>query len=362
MDNNCSKNNEVEHRRIQSLVEYRIINTPQERAFDRIVSLAAIIFRVPIVLINFVDADRLWIKAHIGIASTSSLPREATICAHAIQQSGLLVVNGIEDPVYQQFGHIHEITDNLQFYAAMPLQTAKGYNIGTLCILDTQPRVLSDDDQQIMQHLAALVIDELDLRLAIEQRQQAEQLSSVAMNDAIHARMLATTDALTRLSNRRAFEEDGEFIRLCVATGRISDTVVVMLDVDGLKAVNDTYGHQAGDRLLQTFAECLSEQFRLDDRLYRIGGDEYALVLTSTSIAEIASLPERLRDVVARVRERIGVATVDVSVGAASLREVGCQWGTAVRLADERMVQTEKCSQNALKSCKNTDIVQYGRY
>lgn len=337
MNIGCSKYNNTEYKRIQSLVEYHILDTTYDRVFEKIISLAAIIFKVPIVLINFIDADRLWIKAHIRIESTLSIPRDVTICTHAIQQSDLFVVNGTEDPVYQQFGHIHEMTDNLQFYAAMPLQTAKGYNIGTLCILDTQPRVLRDDDQQIMRHLAALVIDELDLRLAIQQRQQAEQLRSIAMNDAIRARMLATIDELTRLSNRRAFEEDGECIRRCVAMGRISDTVVVILDVDGLKAVNDTYGHQAGDRLLQTFAECLSEQFRLDDRLYRIGGDEYALVLTSTSIAEVVSLPARLSDVVARVRERTGIATVDVSVGAASLREVGCQWGTAVRLADERM-------------------------
>ncbi|EYB68690.1 PAS/PAC sensor-containing diguanylate cyclase [Deinococcus phoenicis] len=153
-----------------------------------------------------------------------------------------------------------------------------------------------------------------------------------------HARIrqLANEDALTGLGNRRAFEADltRELARanrhaLCLG--------VVMVDLDGLKAVNDRRGHAYGDELLLAFGQALAAAFRSEDRAYRLGGDEFAVLLAqSTQVGEPA-VRERVARSVAAVRAR-GFPEVGASFGAAYFPGDGA--GEAlVRLADARMYE-----------------------
>lgn len=157
-----------ESERLNSLREYQILDTPPDGNFDRITALAANIFKVPIAIISLVDADRIWFKSHHGLP-VKQIDRDPGLCASAILSNDLYIIeNAKNDPrcltnplVAGEFG--------LQFYAATPLQTEENYNLGTLCIIDKNPRLFSQDERVILRQLGEIVMDEMNLRLAIRE-------------------------------------------------------------------------------------------------------------------------------------------------------------------------------------------------
>ncbi len=151
--------------RIAAINRYDILDTPPDGAFDRITSLAARVFGVPIAIVSVVDRDRIWFKSHHGL-DLEQVDRAPGLCASAILHDGPWIVNDAPtDPralanplVAGQFG--------LKFYAGVPLKVAGGYNLGTLCILDFEPREMTDDETSTLQDLGEMVIGELELRLS----------------------------------------------------------------------------------------------------------------------------------------------------------------------------------------------------
>lgn len=158
--------NEAE--RLQTLKKYQLLDTPEDGTFDRITALAAIIFKVPVAIISLVDTDRIWFKSQHGL-NVKQINRDPGLCASAILSNELYIIeNAKEDPrslanplVAGEFG--------LRFYAAAPLHTEENHNLGTLCILDKEPRSFSKDDRQILKHLGDIVMDEMNLRLAVRE-------------------------------------------------------------------------------------------------------------------------------------------------------------------------------------------------
>ena len=156
--------NEVE--RLIALKRYDILDTPPDGSFQRIVALASKMFNMPIALISLVDHDRIWFKAKYGLDSVEQISRDPGLCASAILSADLyLIENAIEDPrcmanplVCGEFG--------LRFYAAAPLRTQEGYNLGTLCIIDRAQRYLNNQQKEMLEDLAQIVVDEMELRLA----------------------------------------------------------------------------------------------------------------------------------------------------------------------------------------------------
>ena len=157
-----------EEKRIEALRRYAILDTPADGNFDRITHLAATIFKVPIAIISLVDTDRIWFKSHYGL-SINQINRDPGLCASAILSSDVYVIgDACSDPrslanplVAGEFG--------LRFYAAVPLQTQDNYNLGTLNIIDKQPRTLTEDEKEILSQLAQVVMDEMELRLALRE-------------------------------------------------------------------------------------------------------------------------------------------------------------------------------------------------
>ncbi|MCU1531729.1 MAG: serine/threonine protein kinase [Arthrobacter sp.] len=153
-----------EEGRMRAVERYRILDTPEDGAFDRIAALAARIFSVPVAIVSVVDHDRIWFKAHHG-TEVSAIGRDPGLCASAILQDETWIVeNAVTDPrtlanplVAGEFG--------LQFYAGVPLRTPDGYNLGTFCILDREPRAFTAEDAQTLKDLAAIVMNDLELRL-----------------------------------------------------------------------------------------------------------------------------------------------------------------------------------------------------
>jgi GAF domain-containing protein len=148
-----------EKERLEALAGLRMLDTPPEERFDRIIRLAARIFEVPISYISLVDARRQWFKARHGIALTQT-PRAVSFCSHAILRDEPLIVPDLAADF--RFANSPLVTDEprARFYAGVPLAIGDA-RVGTLCILDTKPRALSDREVQILRDLAALAESEL---------------------------------------------------------------------------------------------------------------------------------------------------------------------------------------------------------
>ena len=149
-----------EQRRIAALRQYGILDTPNEPCFDRIAAMAARIFDVPIALITFVDTDRVWFKSAYGFDQRET-PREGTICDRTINFDTIQVV---EDTLKDELLACQPAMDGIRFCAAAPLTDLLGYRLGTLCILDEEPRQFDEDDRRTLNDLALLVMDAIQLR------------------------------------------------------------------------------------------------------------------------------------------------------------------------------------------------------
>jgi GAF domain-containing protein len=128
-----------EDARLDRLRSYEIIDTPREHRFDRLVFMAAQIMKTPIAMVTFVEADRQWFKAGVGL-SMRDTPRDVAFCNHTILQSGVFVVEDArEDP---RFANNPLVTGapHVRFYAGVPLMSFDGLPVGTLCVVDRQPR------------------------------------------------------------------------------------------------------------------------------------------------------------------------------------------------------------------------------
>lgn len=188
-----------EYERLLELARYDILDTAPETAFDRLTRLAARTLRVPMAVLNFVDQDRQWGKSCFGLSDTTA-PRSDSFCAWTILSDEVLAVpDTSHDP---RFHDNRQVTGepHIRMYAGAPLITPGGYRLGTICVVDTEARVLSQDDQAALQDLAALVVDELELRLrnrALEAQvdQQGRQLQQLQQTVA-HAEVLEEVIAL----------------------------------------------------------------------------------------------------------------------------------------------------------------------
>jgi GAF domain-containing protein len=155
-----------EQERLAAVRRYGILDTPKDGAFDRITRLAAAILEMPIAIVTIVDHDRIWFKSAEGLDGVEEIGRDPGLCASAILADEAWVIDDAKvDPralanplVAGEFG--------LRFYAGSALRTSDGYNLGTLCVIDKEPRTLSDEQVRVLDDLAALVVDELELRLA----------------------------------------------------------------------------------------------------------------------------------------------------------------------------------------------------
>jgi hypothetical protein len=156
---------EVEVERLAAVRRYDILDTPRDGAFDRITELASSLFGVPISIVSIVDTDRIWFKSHHGVEAEET-SRDPGLCASAILADDIYVVEDAKADPRTLANPLVAGALGLRFYAGQPLVTAEGYRLGTLCIIDRQPRQLSVEEAVTLRTLAATVMDSLELRLA----------------------------------------------------------------------------------------------------------------------------------------------------------------------------------------------------
>jgi signal transduction histidine kinase len=261
---------EDEDARLAAVRRYRVLDTPRDGAFDRITHLAARLFGVPISIVSIVDEDRIWFKSRHGL-EVEQVGRDRGLCASAIlQQEPLVVVDASVDPnalanplVAGEFG--------LRFYAGAPLRTWDGHNLGTICIIDKEPREIGDEDIATLEQLAAIVVHELELRLATltivesERDKRALEAARHGLEAAEHERtrwarelhdetlqnlgalhMMLTSGVVNREGLDATLNEAANFVQDEIAKLRqlIAELRPAVLDHAGLEAALESLGRK----------------------------------------------------------------------------------------------------------------------
>lgn len=310
--------------RVADLQQYNVLDTEPEEPFERITRVAKSALNVPIVLVSLIDSDRQWFKSRQGLEATET-PREISFCTHAIRQDDAFVIpNALED---KRFATNPLVTGdpNIRFYVGIPLKTPRGNNIGTLCAIDTKPREIQPLELIVLQDLARLVVDELELR------------------------QIAMTDSLTGAHTRRSFDLllDKEMARAKRYTLVMS---AVAFDVDHFKQVNDRYGHAAGDKVLQSLAQTVKSNLRENDVFARIGGEEFIVLLPETGLSSAMMFAERIRKQVEATQLIIGDDTIAVtsSFGIATYTDNAETKSDFLERADQALYDAKEAGRNRI--------------
>lgn len=281
--------------RLQALQRYGILDTPMEPAYDELADIAGHVCETPVALISFVDRDRQWFKAALGLPLRQTV-RSQSVCHYALQQTGVFVVTDLaQDP---RFAHFDIVTQEhpLRFYAGAPLVTPDGHVLGTLCVLDHRPRVLSDRVVGLLSALACQVVRLLELKRANDrQGQMLAELDAARQQMAV----LAHTDVLTGLANRRSFTERLRQEQALLQRSN-EPACLLMMDLDHFKRINDLHGHHVGDQALQLFADLCRSVFRASDVVGRWGGEEFLALLPATGLEQAQAVAQRVHAALAQ--------------------------------------------------------------
>ena len=264
--------NDREEKRLFALHAIGILDTQAEERFDRLTRIASKLFDVPIALVSLVDKDRQWFKSNHGL-NIKSTPRTESFCSVAVAEDKLLIVpDTLLDPRFE-YNSLVTGEPGIRFYAGCPVKLPDGEIGGTICIIDTEPRTLSEDERSLLKDLAEVVEDEFRI-----------------IN-------LAATDSLTGICNRRSFMMFAEET-LRKAKKRNRKFSMIIIDLDDFKPINDTWGHNEGNAALVTFASILEGLTDDNSLVARLGGDEFGVISPDYTSSDTAKFINQLTNII----------------------------------------------------------------
>jgi diguanylate cyclase (GGDEF)-like protein len=322
-----------EDARLAALHRYDVLDTQPEEVFDRITRLVKVVLEMPMAAVSLVDRDRQWFKSKQGLKAPET-PRNISFCTHTIQGTKPLIVNDAHtDP---RFATSPLVTGDphIRFYVGVPLRSRDGYNVGALCSMDTKVRDLTPEQVIVLEDLARLIVDELELRVQ------------------------ASTDALTGVMSRRALQEQAER-EIARASRYGSPLSCALIDADHFKAINDTYGHGVGDLALKHLASICSKELRTSDCIGRIGGEEFAIMLPETKLGTAIEVAERLRKIIASSPLDVGqgrMVKLTASIGVAACAGSMKTFDALLSNADFAMYDAKNCGRNRVASYLGKEI------
>jgi diguanylate cyclase (GGDEF)-like protein len=300
-----------ETRRLHALHSLKILDAHGDARFERVLRMAKRLFRAAITIVDVAGRTDAGPLRPVLDAFEAAWPR----APHA-PSAGADIFEVQDTKLDPRLAHERSALEALKIrsYAGCAVCAPDGSRLGTLCVLDSKPRSFSTEDLELLAELGEMVKEEF-----------------VALS-------LATSDVLTKLANRRGFEQIASHI-LPIAKRLRLPLALVLIDLDGFKEVNDSQGHEAGDRLLSAFARRLLKNFRESDVVARSGGDEFCVLMSGAAEAAVHLSLARLEALLARVeggpiRFSAGVAMFDAARHA-SLAEL-------VREADTRMYEAKR--------------------
>jgi len=295
--------------RIKALRDLNILDTDPEERFDRYTRIGKSLLNCKYCLISLVDTDRQWFKSQYGGIGCSETSRGISFCGHTINEKTsryLLIKDTLQDPRFKGNPLVTE-DPNIRFYLGIIIRSPKnGLPLGTLCAIDDAPRDPSEDQ------INALI----DLANCVEQDLGSSQDAS--------------TDPLTGLSNRRLFYSLSS--RLCrLASDYCFQLTALYLDINKLKYVNVTFGHDVGDKYICGFASALARSIRSGshcDLVARLSGDEFGILI-------LANNPESTtRRIFSRLEEYLDLESDKLKATTKHPIDIRCSAGFASMLPE----------------------------
>lgn len=320
---------ENESQRLRAVQSYEILDTPPEVDFDTLTRVATQALGTPAGVIGLMDADRLWFKSQLGLG-VPQLDRQIAFCAHALMKPGeALVVEDLQQDSRFQNNPLVTQEPHLRFYAGVPLIDRDGFALGTIAVVDVEPRRFSKTQIELLSDLSTLVIT------ALENRQRANVLSQLAM-----------TDHLTGLPNRVQFERT--LISEMAHSRRTGEPFnVLFMDLDDFKVINDTYGHLLGDEVLREISHRMKGVVRAEDLLARFGGDEFGIFMRQSDDVTSELIASRVKDVVRMpiVLSSGKQVTVGISIGISAYTDTIESVASLLTLADQELYKAKSIKQ-----------------
>ncbi len=204
---------------LQALAALQVLDSPPEAEFDALVRAASLLCGVPIALLSLVDAERQWFKANVGLPGVTETPRELAFCAHAVRGDAVFeVADAAQDPRFADNPLVAGPL-GIRFYAGAPIQLRDGHRVGTLCLIDHQPRQLTDVQREALRCLATVAAHALEGRHAMQLAQQAVADSARAALALAHS-AAAIADSEDRL--RRLYESTPAMLHAIDVEGRLT--------------------------------------------------------------------------------------------------------------------------------------------
>ncbi|MGE5451348.1 MAG: diguanylate cyclase [Acidobacteriota bacterium] len=315
-----------EPRRLAALQAYELLDTPAEADFDAIVRLVAQVAHVPVAWIGLLDAERVWLKSQQGLAVTE-LQRDDWLTAHltAHPRECLILPDLSQEPRWAAHSWAQHLPQ-VRALAVMPVVDVAGHVLGMIAVARHQVLESGDEWLAPLADGATLVVS------VMESRKRAWQLARQAM-----------TDPLTGIGNKTQFD-----LALQVEMGHAMRSgepfTVLCLDLDGFKAINDGFGHTAGDEVLCEVAKRLQQQVRLGDTLVRLRDDEFAVVMRHGAEESAAVLSKRISQAISvpvdlTTGDTVGVG---ISIGLAAYSDRIGSGDELVKLASESLTQSKR--------------------
>lgn len=314
---------------MRALCRLDILDSGPERPFETIVELVRHVLNVPICAVSLVDKDRQWFKAVRGL-SVSETARDISFCTHAIQQDAPFIVEDAAN--HPLFANNPLVTGDphIGSYAGAQLRTRDGFNIGTLCAIDTVPRKFSEADIAILAKFANLVIDDIEMR------------------------EIASCDALTGVLSRRAWLNCAEHeIHRARRIG--APVAFLIVDIDHFKLVNDQFGHAAGDGVIRAVAQTAEATLRKSDWFGRFGGEEFVAALPGSDLADAMIVAERMRFAIeAAPAPCLHKVRCNVSIGVAALEPQEISPDGVLERADKALLQAKRLGRNRVQAASSS--------
>lgn len=296
---------ENEPSRLESLRRMALLSTPDEAEFDRITRTAAKLFDMPIALVSLLDENRQWFKSCVGL-DVRETPREISFCGHAIMnaRATFVVRDSLADP---RFADNPLVTGapHVRFYAGVPLRNPEGNAVGTLCLIDTKPRVFDDADVRTLEDFALMAERALAARtLSRAQHRLIDELDTERREGWIDPSLRVwNCEGITRIFEREVFDSQ--------ARGTTVSLLVVHADVN------------ADDAAARAVADVLRAMLRSSDALGHLDGGDFLVIMPGSLAYDARAAAERMRMAVSRAKIplQVGAGTLTLGVGCASIRD-----------------------------------------
>ena len=323
---------ENEADRLRAVRNLGILDTSSERSYDRIVDIVRKVFSVDIAAISILDGHRLWLKSSTG-TDVAEADRRDTFSQFTIDHDTPFVITDARSDARFSDNPYVDGPPYVRSYAGVPIKSANGHNVGAICAVDTKPRNFGTRHLDLLQDLSGIVGNLLSLRER------------------------AMTDELTGALTRRAFrEQSGRLAALAIRHRH--NLATVCFDLDHFKSINDTYGHAAGDEVLQSVCRAVELRVRRSDVFARVGGEEFALLLPETDRNGALEVAEKIRKDIRALRFEFDGKTVGVtsSFGVAVFKPASEDFNTFMRRADAALYQAKSEGRNRCIAFGNSEV------